>query len=298
MSGRLVILPHKSWNVWNQDNREKVLRDERSQRETENKFREKERQHIQEKNYEQLAGSSSTTQKSTIADEPFRLFANLESREGVILAKGNPEYMKEKKEQELRKRKREGVEDWALGDGSLEKQGIKPWYERSSNSRQPPTDIARFRKDTIRKRNDDPVAHYMQQYVPDTYANESKELTDIIPPTSSSLESEINTTTMQQEDVYSSKKMKKEKKEKKHRSHHKEKRKHTDNERRSSSTANVLLGKFDVEGLQKSRLEREELERKRAVRLLAETDIYGSPGYLQPRSYSQQYNPNIARNNI
>lgn len=33
MSGRLVILPHKSWHVWNQDNREKVKRDERLHRE-------------------------------------------------------------------------------------------------------------------------------------------------------------------------------------------------------------------------------------------------------------------------
>jgi hypothetical protein len=33
MSGRLIILPHKSWNVWNRDNAEKVLRDERLHRE-------------------------------------------------------------------------------------------------------------------------------------------------------------------------------------------------------------------------------------------------------------------------
>ena len=29
MSGRLIILPHKSWNVWGRENKEKVARDER-----------------------------------------------------------------------------------------------------------------------------------------------------------------------------------------------------------------------------------------------------------------------------
>lgn len=33
MSGRLVILRHKSWHVWNQDNIEKVLKDERENKE-------------------------------------------------------------------------------------------------------------------------------------------------------------------------------------------------------------------------------------------------------------------------
>lgn len=35
MSGRLVILPHKSWNVWGRENKEKVARDERNAREEE-----------------------------------------------------------------------------------------------------------------------------------------------------------------------------------------------------------------------------------------------------------------------
>ena len=43
MSGRLVISRHKSWHVWNQDNQEKVLRDERIHREK----MEKQQQHEQ-----------------------------------------------------------------------------------------------------------------------------------------------------------------------------------------------------------------------------------------------------------
>ncbi|GAB5035816.1 Hypothetical protein NocV09_03000280 [Nannochloropsis oceanica] len=43
MSGRLIILPKKSWHVWNQDNREKVLRDERLHREEQDERAEQQR---------------------------------------------------------------------------------------------------------------------------------------------------------------------------------------------------------------------------------------------------------------
>lgn len=42
-SGRLIILPKKSWHVWNQDNREKVLRDERLHREEQDERAEQQR---------------------------------------------------------------------------------------------------------------------------------------------------------------------------------------------------------------------------------------------------------------
>lgn len=63
MSGRLVILRHKKWNVWNQDNQEKVLKDERLAREEEQEKFEKERKRTQEKNLEILNGV-------VVSDEP------------------------------------------------------------------------------------------------------------------------------------------------------------------------------------------------------------------------------------
>jgi hypothetical protein len=54
MSGRLVILRHKSWNVWNQDNVEKVLRDERLHRETIEEESTNQRSSSQRKNWQSL----------------------------------------------------------------------------------------------------------------------------------------------------------------------------------------------------------------------------------------------------
>ena len=54
MSGRLVILPHKSWNVWNQDNKEKVLKDQRIHNEEVQRKADNERKHFQELNLQIL----------------------------------------------------------------------------------------------------------------------------------------------------------------------------------------------------------------------------------------------------
>lgn len=68
MSGRLVILRHKSWHVWNQDNQEKVLRDERLAREAEVEKKTEEKQKLQEKNLELLTGEKATTSSSSLKD--------------------------------------------------------------------------------------------------------------------------------------------------------------------------------------------------------------------------------------
>ena len=113
MSGRLVILSKKKWNVWNQDCREKVLRDERLHEEGLQAAVDKERALLQEKNLETLrgeggyGGSEAGVYESKQPDEPFRLFADLESKAAEALT--NEDYMKEKKLKEQLAKKREGI---------------------------------------------------------------------------------------------------------------------------------------------------------------------------------------------
>ena len=133
MSGRLVILPHKSWNFWNQDNREKVARDERLHKEAEDAKIEKERQLQQEQNLEILrsndpfAAIDNSNVGVTSHVEPFRLFEDLERQHFNKV--GNEEYLKEKAHKEQLQKKRDGVADWSLGEGSYENTKSKPWYE-------------------------------------------------------------------------------------------------------------------------------------------------------------------------
>jgi hypothetical protein len=74
MSGRLVILRHKSWNVWNQDNREKVLRDQRLHQEEVSRKVEQEKKNSQELNLEIL---KSTAVDSSSAGRILRIFIGL-----------------------------------------------------------------------------------------------------------------------------------------------------------------------------------------------------------------------------
>lgn len=139
MSGRLVILRHKSWHVWNQDNREKVLKDERLHEEEVKRKVDVENRLIQEKTYEVLSSVSRPVEEGGFTEdgegvggsiEPFRLFGDIEQQ--ALLAKKsseNAEYVAEKMKSEQLKRKREGVEPWLLGDGSHEIKKNKPWYE-------------------------------------------------------------------------------------------------------------------------------------------------------------------------
>ena len=133
MSGRLVILPHKSWNVWNQDNREKVARDERLHKEAEDAKIEKERLLLQEHNLDLLRSaepSKVATADDTVkidAVEPFRLFEDLERKHFNTL--GNEEYLKEQAQKIQLQKKRDGVADWGLGEGSFESNKAKAWYE-------------------------------------------------------------------------------------------------------------------------------------------------------------------------
>lgn len=131
MSGRLVILPHKSWNVWNRDNREKVAKDEREFREQQEALVEKNNLLLQEQNL-LILRDNVTLNNAVSSVTPFRLFENLEKAQNDSAT--NEEYMKEKEMKEKRDTKREGTAAWGLGEGSVEYGKIRPWYEKSSGA--------------------------------------------------------------------------------------------------------------------------------------------------------------------
>jgi hypothetical protein len=142
MSGRLVILPHKSWNVWNQDNREKVARDERLHREKNESIEAKQKELLQEQNLQQLisrtteehSNSTVAINESNNALEPFRLFGDIESMQKKREEEEALTRIRDEKQQ--LEKKRDGTAPWALGEGAAEKKGgPKLWYLQPSASR-------------------------------------------------------------------------------------------------------------------------------------------------------------------
>jgi len=150
MSGKLKLLPHKQWNVWNRDNREKVLRDKRLLQE-ENDIKEKREKELQQEHILSVLkstayGSNNNDNKQELIQfnnnnnnnnnnnqnenekqlVTFRLFDDIEEK--LKKQQENEDFKKEKEMKELLKQRKEGTAPWGLADGSHEKSKIKPWY--------------------------------------------------------------------------------------------------------------------------------------------------------------------------
>ncbi|CAB1118636.1 unnamed protein product [Ectocarpus sp. CCAP 1310/34] len=164
MSGRLIILPKKSWHPGKRENIEKVLRDERLAAEEAAAARERAREITQEGIVETLTKKRSASEtiegganaasgtptsrrrrgRGQDRDEEalggkgqgwgatlqhVNLFSDAEREAGKILGQ-NSDHQREKKEQELQKQQRSGLAPTALGDGSaeLKDKDSQPWY--------------------------------------------------------------------------------------------------------------------------------------------------------------------------
>ncbi|EKX41693.1 hypothetical protein GUITHDRAFT_112400 [Guillardia theta CCMP2712] len=111
--GKLNILQHKKWNVWNRDNIEKVLRDENKHREDEEKKRKKRDEN----------------------KKGFNLFEGLEHMiEGTVFndtatASGkNKETVQEKKQEKEKEERKWGLMGLGKDNVTGENQNMKPWY--------------------------------------------------------------------------------------------------------------------------------------------------------------------------
>ncbi|CAM9664315.1 unnamed protein product [Discosporangium mesarthrocarpum] len=170
MSGRLIILPHKSWHVGKRENIEKVKRDERLAAEEEDVARQRAREVHQEKNVEVLrekryisaathprdgGGGGGLVHKRTKESRINRddeapggtdqgwgtrmqhvnFFSNEEREAGKRLGK-NADHEREKRERDLAEQRKTGLAPVALGDGAAELKapGSKPWYQEGGQS--------------------------------------------------------------------------------------------------------------------------------------------------------------------
>ena len=312
MSGRLVISKHKSYHVWNQDNVEKVMRDERLHKEKLEAEAQREKESIEEKNREILLSSSLSiasglcvsslesrniepSQSQQQSDlflssnkELFNIFGDLESNGAEELARKT-----KKKEQEMKDAlilRQNGAAPWALGDGSREKSKISAWYDdplvRGNNiavmgkivsGKEADSAMSR---DSTRKRKLDPMEKYMYNYGEDSCNNpvicvESKEKD----------EEDIITTSRDKDNIKKSidgEKLTENNRKKSHK-HKKEKKKVSISKQSNSSEANRSTSDDNtthiMNELRRKRVEREKLERKKTAVLLSNVDIYGSSSF-------------------
>jgi hypothetical protein len=129
--------------VWNADNVERVLKDERLHREALEQKEAEERERTQEKNLELLRGASASSISNVdggalvlapdaVLDGSSSKHLNLfqEEEENAERDRRRVEAVQRKAADEALNKKRQGVADWALGEGSLEARKQMAWYER------------------------------------------------------------------------------------------------------------------------------------------------------------------------
>lgn len=245
MSGRLVILRHKSWNVWNQDNQEKVLRDERLNR-------------------EQLEAESSTKKKK-LSDS---VYSSLSGERGISFVESQTDSVKNNTDDKAKPKSDKALEDWKLGDGSRELGKFVPWYERKSSQQEGTVEI-----DHDGKKSLDPMSMFFSQHGVNESKDEPKHedaLNDDYYEVSISDAS--NSSTREFHHVKLKKRTKKEKKSKKAK---RKKEKPADYNIPYMTYDSNQLDIEQLESLRRKRLKRESDERKRELILLAEKDIFG-----------------------
>jgi hypothetical protein len=175
MSGRLIILRHKTWNVWNRENIEKVKRDERLHREEIELKRENERKINSELILHRFHEDGDVAEGERDINQTREIMKSKTPYEKIE----NEEYRKEKEEKELLEKRREGSAPWALGEGSSEFKKISPWYLEKPSEKHNQMRIggrvltgeqakAALDRDLAKKHCEDPMSIYL-------YTSECKE---------------------------------------------------------------------------------------------------------------------------
>mmetsp|Transcript_18212 Transcript_18212/g.53211 ORF Transcript_18212/g.53211 Transcript_18212/m.53211 type:complete len:325 (-) Transcript_18212:162-1136(-) len=295
MSGRLIILPKKRWNVWNRENVAKVRYDEQQHQLKQEEEQERQRKVDGEARLEALRGRKRRRDGSApvrvkteaeveapaasivTAEGHINFFQDAERAQG-----GNAEYEREKQELELREMRKQGIAPLRLG-GSASEADTQPWFTFVAKGEPVPHRSAQGRllddekasqaqeREKSRKRTADPMGKLVQEQLDEhgsparqTHQGAGSAVVKYESDASNSSSSELSSS---HHSKASSKdrKSKKHKKEKKQKKHHRKK----DKKARRKETAQASPQGPTVEELRQKRIKREALERARSSHMLS-----------------------------
>ena len=267
MSGRLIILPKKSYCPWNPENVERVLKDEREHAEEQERKQKEQQQDLSRERMVALKGKSQAAEE----DKPLQHVNLFEDEEKKCLEQHQKEEKKKKKGiMPLYLGQSVNNDPFYLRDRSEEKKGVTAKEERLKNRLDPmnefqvsnnPNNRARAESSTVRgSRLDETVDN-------STTSNEKRKKGHRYSSQDSSSDDSVSDSSIERRDRRRRKKRKKS-----HKRHRREEKSKGGNS--SKNTTSILE-------LRQRRLEREERERER----------------LKSRSskYSDQYNPHLSR---
>jgi len=233
------LLPHKSWHVWKKDTVAKIEKDEKNHMEEMAQLNRKRISVESEARYERLAKKkrpNSEPLPETSPEQPnpptetseghVNFFADIERTlsHQKVDSRGvskNPEFEREKREQEKRLENRSTN---YLGKGSIEDLKDKPWWWGGASAPKSQTPIEKAREEKS-KRYEDPLMAM------NSYLAQKKRATDMNSQNEKNLKRRTDSERKEQESSRKHKSKNKEKRssDKKKSSKHKREKKHSDN---------------------------------------------------------------------